>query len=1040
VTAAADFLICNSQATSAIFPEGIPKATISNCIDLERFDLINTIDPQRIVIGMISSNLPKKGIFDFVEVAKLVRPQAPQAVFRLIGPENEHTGRIAAEHPGLIEMAGYCDDALHAIGQCNIILNLSHFQESFGRTVLEGMAARRPLVVYDWGALNELVKNGVNGYLVPFKDVAAVARRVGQLVAEPALIAGMGKAGRTLSEDFGKPLYAERLQTAYRTILGAVPTAGTAPAPVSTPAPRTDAPPMHEGKPRIAYFLWHFPVPSETFVLSELKELIATGHDVQVFCKESPYPEFVPDFRISWQRVTSPEQLALRLRESGRSVIHAHFTYPTVTNFVWPACEIARIPFTFIAHAQDIFKTQNIEKNRIAEIVASELCLRVVTLGRFHRRFLEDQGVAAHKILINPNAVDVSQHPFADPLPRFGRPIRKVCALQRFVEKKGIRDLILAASDPRMRGIQFDLYGYGPLEGEYRALIASLGLTNVTLQGAIKTKDELIAMFAEHDLLISPCVVSADGDMDGIPTVLVEGMLCGIPVISTQISSVPDLIRDGIDGQHCTPGEPTTITEAIIAYAALHPMRREAMLLSARRKAEENHCSKRLMKRLSEIWTGRTVDIVIVSWNNLPELKEVISRIRTYTGMDYRLFIVDNNSQEPIKDYLREAGALHDNLRIILQPANTFVGPATNTAMDAGSSDFAVYVCAKEGMALRANWEAPLIEYMERNPEVGLAGTLCHSPEYLNGAGYAKSLPLFAKFRNQQFAVAHPERVFRHVQGGLFILRRAMYREIGGFSEAVPHNHTDTEYSYYAESRGWRLGQVPKMLALFIKSRPGILSRIDEDVRIMHPGSLELNPLLDSIAQEKTRLCNLCEWHGSTFAGSAGDETCPQCGSRPLDRTVWRFLAESTFLYRRLVALWINPHPALLPHWKRQFQGKTLEVAELLAAIRSAGKFDARSGGTSIINLQNAVGALNPADLALLLRECARLLTPQGIIMVSEDITPTGATGTASRAGLVQEFAAQGFALEREVRYASSVVRYDWQPLFIFVRAASQPQ
>src|SRR5690606_21126351 len=132
---------------------------------------------------------------------------------------------------------------------------------------------------------------------------------------------------------------------------------------------------------------------------------------------------------------------------------------------------------------------------------------------------------------------------------------------------------------------------------------------------------------------------------------------------------------------------------------------------------------------------------------------------------------------------------------------------------------------------------------------------------------------------------------------GFFVLRRAMYDAIGGFSEAVPHSYTDVEYSYYVESTGWKLGTPPGLLALFNKTRPGLFSRIDEHVAATHPPMLEDLPLLDRIARRDVAHCNVCNWHGDAFLTEA--RLCGECGSRPADRTLYRFLAESMLTYRR---------------------------------------------------------------------------------------------------------------------------------------------
>ena len=77
----------------------------------------------------------------------------------------------------------------------------------------------------------------------------------------------------------------------------------------------------------------------------------------------------------------------------------------------------------------------------------------------------------------------------------------------------------------------------------------------------------------------------------------------------------------------------------------------------------------------------------------------------------------------------------------------------------------------------------------------------------------------------------------------MFAIRRTMFESIGGFSEAVPHNHTDVEYSYYVESCGWQLGQIPGLIVIYQKSRPLLTSRLDESVYAVHPGSFALKLL-----------------------------------------------------------------------------------------------------------------------------------------------------------------------------------------------------
>src|SRR5690606_14469244 len=106
------------------------------------------------------------------------------------------------ELPGNIYVAGYASTPLDAISQCNVVLNLSSCQETFGRTMLEAMAARRAVMAYRIGALSDIVLDGVNGYLVDFGDVEAMAERLSELSRDVLRLQSLGEAGRDLAATY----------------------------------------------------------------------------------------------------------------------------------------------------------------------------------------------------------------------------------------------------------------------------------------------------------------------------------------------------------------------------------------------------------------------------------------------------------------------------------------------------------------------------------------------------------------------------------------------------------------------------------------------------------------------------------------------------------------------------------------------------------------------------------------------------------------------------------------------------------------------
>jgi hypothetical protein len=354
------------------------------------------------------------------------------------------------------------------------------------------------------------------------------------------------------------------------------------------------------------------------------------------------------------------------------------------------------------------------------------------------------------------------------------------------------------------------------------------------------------------------------------------------------------------------------------------------------------------------------------------------------------------------------------NVTVIDRGFNAYVGPGTNCAIDQGGSDYIVYLCAKEGFVLQHGWERAIVDYLDSHPEVGLAGTLGYSPSYLKGADYPRSIESFSKFRNPGFAAAHPGRIFRHVQGGLFAMRRAMYDQIGGFSEAVPHAHTDVEYSYYVESCGWKLGSIPGVLALYAKTRPPLLSRFDEETLVAHPPALADLPALDALVDGKLFLCNVCFAFLEAFAPG---RRCTRCGSDPRARTLMRALAESTLTYRRLTGLFIAPPAGLDAFLAEQFKGPRHGKEEILAMMRP--------GSAAFAGAKFDVAYLGwypeePPQQAAFSDRIVQALVPGATLMVSD--------GGAAFAGHRQ------LTLRSTLRYASRAVQYDWSPLHVFER------
>lgn len=225
-----DLLIVNSQCTANAFQNktvqntalqkkasqqnitdcsDVPITIVPNVVDVSAWQAVaplNVEQPRPLRIGLLGSLISKKGLDDFAELADLLASKGVTVQCCLFGantPDLEALlqRRASAGAEGSVCHEGYVEDPRDALATLDVVVNLSHFQESFGRTVLEAMAAARPVVAYEWGALPELVVHGKTGFLAPLGDVQRVAQWIETLANDPALLTSMGNAGRQCAND-----------------------------------------------------------------------------------------------------------------------------------------------------------------------------------------------------------------------------------------------------------------------------------------------------------------------------------------------------------------------------------------------------------------------------------------------------------------------------------------------------------------------------------------------------------------------------------------------------------------------------------------------------------------------------------------------------------------------------------------------------------------------------------------------------------------------------------------------------------------------
>jgi glycosyltransferase involved in cell wall biosynthesis len=251
-------------------------------------------------------------------------------------------------------------------------------------------------------------------------------------------------------------------------------------------------------------------------------------------------------------------QLAIHVRETGITHLHAHFA-TIATRIAQLAAHFAGISYSFTGHAKDIFH-ENVDADLLRDKMVKASA--VVTVSDFNLDWLQTHhGVAARRVTRIYNGLQLSDFPYEAPT---NRP-RKIVAVGRLVEKKGFDVLIEACAILKARGMHFDckIIGEGPQGEQLRAMIDHLALgEHVRLLGALP-RHQVIAAFREAAVSVMPCVIAEDGDRDGLPTVLIEAMALGTPCVGTDVTGIPEIIRDGETGICVRQRDPQAMADAL---------------------------------------------------------------------------------------------------------------------------------------------------------------------------------------------------------------------------------------------------------------------------------------------------------------------------------------------------------------------------------------------------------------------------------------------------------------------------------------------
>jgi glycosyltransferase involved in cell wall biosynthesis len=261
-----------------------------------------------------------------------------------------------------------------------------------------------------------------------------------------------------------------------------------------------------------------------------------------------------PDFLRLYQAV----YVGLRLQEAEIRHLHAHFAGMAARTAFWIA-QFFPITFSFTAHANDIFAPRKFDIGldklvETARVVVTETDYAEKFMGQ---RFPE-RADCIHRIYNGLNVAEFRRATFGSDLPL-------IVAIGRLIVKKGFANLIRACAVlvQRQRSFRCEIFGEGPLGGKLREQIEALHLQEFVQLPGPKPQHELRARLANATVFVLPSVPEPEGGMDNLPTVIMEAMATGLPVISTRIGGIPEMVVENETGFLVPPDDAVALAGAI---------------------------------------------------------------------------------------------------------------------------------------------------------------------------------------------------------------------------------------------------------------------------------------------------------------------------------------------------------------------------------------------------------------------------------------------------------------------------------------------
>lgn len=347
---------------------------------------------------------------------------------------------------------------------------------------------------------------------------------------------------------------------------------------------------------KVGYILKRFPVFAQTFIVREVESLAKFGVQPLIFSLKKPtdanfqegFKQIekeviqVPDkAKLSFEIVASavrgqlptrcliaapwwnakmrPLKEALwiypKLHKLKIEHVHSHFL-GSATQTQWWLKKMFNVTYSFTAHANDFLTEQNFHIKSEQLITDAKY---VVAVSDYSRDLLKNAYPQANIIRIyNGMSFDLLRKESSSIPPQ-------IVSVGRLVEKKGFEILIDACKALVKKGINFECHiiGDGPLQDALQKKITKHNLTNNVILNGAKPQDYIREKLSTATVFVLACVPEKNGGMDILPTVITEAMGARLPVVSTRLAGIPEMVVDQETGYLVDPFDSNALADKI---------------------------------------------------------------------------------------------------------------------------------------------------------------------------------------------------------------------------------------------------------------------------------------------------------------------------------------------------------------------------------------------------------------------------------------------------------------------------------------------